>query len=68
MLASAPAGDAWITYPHNPTGLLWSQASIEPLLELLVSRYQVVVRDCRLFAGLGDHRLRIGLQRPLGNR
>ena len=28
-----PAGDVlWITNPHNPTGQLWSRASLEPLL------------------------------------
>ncbi|MEI7591371.1 MAG: aminotransferase class I/II-fold pyridoxal phosphate-dependent enzyme, partial [Deltaproteobacteria bacterium] len=27
------AGALWITNPHNPTGQLWSRASLEPLLE-----------------------------------
>ena len=40
--ASEPAGDPsalWLTNPHNPTGQLWSRASLEPLLrraELLI--------------------------------
>jgi len=32
---------AWITNPHNPTGQLWSRASLEPLLE----RYRLVICD-----------------------
>ncbi len=32
---------AWITNPHNPTGQLWSQASLEPLLEC----YRLVICD-----------------------
>jgi len=31
----------WITNPHNPTGQLWSRASLEPLLQ----RYSLVVCD-----------------------
>ena len=31
----------WITNPHNPTGQLWSRASLEPLL----ARYQLVICD-----------------------
>ena len=31
----------WICNPHNPTGQLWSRASLEPLLEL----YQLVICD-----------------------
>ena len=31
----------WITNPHNPTGQLWSRASLEPLLE----RYALVIVD-----------------------
>ena len=36
-----PAAALWITNPHNPTGQLWSRASLEPLLE----RYALVVVD-----------------------
>ncbi|MEB3266882.1 MAG: aminotransferase class I/II-fold pyridoxal phosphate-dependent enzyme [Cyanobacteriota bacterium] len=31
----------WITNPHNPTGQLWSRASLEPLLE----RFALVIAD-----------------------
>ncbi len=31
----------WLTNPHNPTGQLWSRASLEPLLE----RYALVIMD-----------------------
>jgi histidinol-phosphate/aromatic aminotransferase/cobyric acid decarboxylase-like protein len=31
----------WITNPHNPTGQLWSRASLEPLLR----QYQLVIVD-----------------------
>ena len=31
----------WITNPHNPTGQLWSRASLEPLLE----RHSLVICD-----------------------
>ena len=31
----------WITNPHNPTGQLWSRASLEPLLD----RYPLVICD-----------------------
>jgi len=31
----------WITNPHNPTGQLWSRASLEPLLQ----RYALVIVD-----------------------
>ena len=37
-------GDAdvlWICNPHNPTGQLWSQASLEPLLQ----RFRLVICD-----------------------
>jgi histidinol-phosphate/aromatic aminotransferase/cobyric acid decarboxylase-like protein len=40
----ASAGEAavlWITNPHNPTGQLWSRASLEPLL----ARFALVVCD-----------------------
>ena len=41
-----PAGEAgapvlWLTNPHNPTGQLWSRASLEPLLR----RHQLVICD-----------------------
>jgi histidinol-phosphate/aromatic aminotransferase/cobyric acid decarboxylase-like protein len=32
-LEAGPAAVLWITNPHNPTGQLWSRASLEPLLE-----------------------------------
>jgi len=33
-LAAAPSASVlWITNPHNPTGQLWSRASLEPLLQ-----------------------------------
>ena len=39
---ASPAGDAlWICNPHNPTGQLWSRASMEPLLK----RYRLVICD-----------------------
>ena len=31
----------WLTNPHNPTGQLWSRASLEPLLE----RFALVIAD-----------------------
>ena len=34
-------GALWITNPHNPTGQLWSRASLEPLLE----RFTLVIAD-----------------------
>ena len=43
-LPSAPAGSSqalWVTNPHNPTGQLWSRASLEPLLE----RFVLVIVD-----------------------
>ena len=39
-LASA-GGALWITNPHNPTGRLWSRASLEPLL----ARFALVIVD-----------------------
>ena len=35
------AGALWICNPHNPTGQLWSRASLEPLLQ----RYRLVICD-----------------------
>ena len=43
-LPSLPAGSIqalWVTNPHNPTGQLWSRASLEPLLE----RFALVIVD-----------------------
>ncbi len=37
----ANASVVWITNPHNPTGQLWSRASLEPLL----ARYRLVICD-----------------------
>ncbi len=36
-----PARVLWLTNPHNPTGQLWSRASLEPLLE----RFALVICD-----------------------
>jgi len=36
-----PGQVLWITNPHNPTGQLWSAASLEPLL----ARYRLVICD-----------------------
>ncbi len=36
-----PGAALWLTNPHNPTGQLWSRASLEPLLE----RFELVVAD-----------------------
>ncbi|MCS5693694.1 aminotransferase class I/II-fold pyridoxal phosphate-dependent enzyme [Cyanobium sp. FGCU-6] len=37
-----PAGDVlWLCNPHNPTGQLWSRASLEPLL----GRFALVIAD-----------------------
>ena len=37
-----PTGEVlWITNPHNPTGALWSRASLEPLLQ----RFALVIAD-----------------------
>jgi histidinol-phosphate/aromatic aminotransferase/cobyric acid decarboxylase-like protein len=36
-----PAAALWLTNPHNPTGQLWSRASLEPLLE----RFPLVIVD-----------------------
>ena len=39
---ASPAADVlWICNPHNPTGQLWSRASLEPLLQ----RYRLVICD-----------------------
>lgn len=37
----ANASVVWITNPHNPTGQLWSRASLEPLL----ARHRLVICD-----------------------
>jgi histidinol-phosphate/aromatic aminotransferase/cobyric acid decarboxylase-like protein len=39
--AGEPAAALWLTNPHNPTGQLWSRASLEPLLE----RFRLVIVD-----------------------
>jgi len=39
--ASGAAAVLWITNPHNPTGQLWSRASLEPLL----ARHALVIVD-----------------------
>lgn len=48
--------------------LLQADHSLVRLREALEQRHQVLVRDCRSFAGLGERWLRIGLQRRSGNR
>jgi histidinol-phosphate/aromatic aminotransferase/cobyric acid decarboxylase-like protein len=40
-LAASAAEVLWITNPHNPTGQLWSRASLEPLL----ARFALVICD-----------------------
>ncbi|MBM5807492.1 MAG: aminotransferase class I/II-fold pyridoxal phosphate-dependent enzyme [Cyanobacteria bacterium M_surface_10_m2_179] len=40
-LSPSTAPVLWITNPHNPTGQLWSRASLEPLLE----RFALVICD-----------------------
>jgi histidinol-phosphate/aromatic aminotransferase/cobyric acid decarboxylase-like protein len=40
-LGAPAAAVLWITNPHNPTGQLWSRASLEPLL----SRFALVICD-----------------------
>ena len=39
--ADGPAEVLWITNPHNPTGQLWSRASLSPLL----ARHRLVICD-----------------------
>lgn len=39
--ASSRPAVLWLTNPHNPTGQLWSRASLQPLLE----RFALVVAD-----------------------
>jgi histidinol-phosphate/aromatic aminotransferase/cobyric acid decarboxylase-like protein len=38
---AGPSAAVWITNPHNPSGQLWSRASLEPLLE----RFALVIVD-----------------------
>ena len=38
---AGPERVLWLTNPHNPTGQLWSRASLEPLLD----RYALVICD-----------------------
>ncbi len=40
-VAADGASVLWLTNPHNPTGQLWSRASLEPLLE----RFALVIAD-----------------------
>ncbi len=40
-LAGDGASVLWLTNPHNPTGQLWSRASLEPLLD----RFALVIAD-----------------------
>jgi histidinol-phosphate/aromatic aminotransferase/cobyric acid decarboxylase-like protein len=39
--AADPPAALWLTNPHNPTGQLWSRASLEPLL----ARFALVIVD-----------------------
>jgi histidinol-phosphate/aromatic aminotransferase/cobyric acid decarboxylase-like protein len=42
LATQGPPGQVlWLTNPHNPTGQLWSRASLEPLLE----RFALVICD-----------------------
>jgi len=41
LAGSASAPVLWITNPHNPSGQLWSRASLEPLLQ----RHALVIAD-----------------------
>ena len=55
--------------PSAANYLLVSGAvSLVPLREALAQRHHVLLRDCRSFAGLDGHWLRIGLQDRRGNR
>ena len=40
-ISATRAAALWITNPHNPTGQLWSRASLEPLLQ----RFALVICD-----------------------
>ena len=42
--------------------------SLVALREALEHNHRILLRDCRSFAGLGEHWLRIGLQTPRDNR
>ena len=48
--------------------LICGGCSLIPLKEALEKDYRIMLRDCRSFAGLSDHWLRIGLQKPSDNR
>ena len=48
--------------------LISGHRSLVPLREALEHDHRILLRDCRSFAGLGEHWLRIGLQTPRDNR
>lgn len=48
--------------------LMKGEESLVPLRETLERRDRILLRDCSSFTGLGDHWLRIGLQRRRDNR
>ena len=48
--------------------LIKAEQSLVPLREAMEQRHHILLRDCRSFAGLGEHWLRIGLQSPRHNR
>ena len=48
--------------------LMKGEESLVPLRETLERRERILLRDCSSFTGLGDHWLRIGLQRRRDNR
>ncbi|MBM5799604.1 MAG: aminotransferase class I/II-fold pyridoxal phosphate-dependent enzyme [Cyanobacteria bacterium K_DeepCast_35m_m2_023] len=47
--------------------LVRASVSLQPLCQALEQRHGVLVRDCRSFAGLDEHWLRLGLQDRRGN-
>jgi histidinol-phosphate/aromatic aminotransferase/cobyric acid decarboxylase-like protein len=48
--------------------LIRADQSLVPLREAVEQRYQILLRDCRSFEGLGECWLRIGLQNRRNNR
>ena len=48
--------------------LISGRSSLVPLREALEHDHQILLRDCRSFAGLGERWLRIGLQSARNNR
>ena len=48
--------------------LIRAEQSLVPLREAVEQRHRILLRDCRLFNGLGENWLRIGLQSRRNNR